>query len=101
MALVGALSTWTSENVVEIVGEKEEAVGLYLILEELSSRIVCHGESGGIAPFEEARFHRPNRSWFNLKTRMVLFVHVAETTESGLGLHHASTTIDAFHTRLP
>jgi hypothetical protein len=45
----------TSENAVQIVGEKEETLGLYLILEELPSRIVGHCESCGIAPFEEPR----------------------------------------------
>jgi dihydroxyacetone kinase len=53
MLIANLLSTGTSENVVQVVGQKEEAMRLDLILEELSSGIVDHGESGRVAPFQE------------------------------------------------
>jgi hypothetical protein len=46
MLIANLLSTGTSENVVQVVGQKEEAMRLDLILEELSSGIIDHGESG-------------------------------------------------------
>src|SRR4051812_41126982 len=52
--MASLLSTRAGEDVVQVVVQEEETMGLYLVLEELPSGIVYHGEPCGVAPFQEA-----------------------------------------------